>query len=323
MISQDDQLIYRCFECKKNYQKDFNEDLINRFAGTYEFCNKDINRFILLLRKGIYPYEYIVTWERFDKTLPDKEVFYSSLNMEVITSVDYRHAKRVYKEFKLKNLSGSHDLYVQRDTLLLADVFENFRNKCIEIYELDPAHFMSAPGLAWHACLKKTGVKLELLTDIDMLLMVEKGIRGGICQAIHRYAKANNKYMKNYDKNIESSYLMSLICMDANNLYGWAMSQKLPVNGFEWVEDLSQFKEDFIKNYDENSDKGYFLEVDVEYPKNLFSVHSNLPFLPERKKIGKCNKLVCDFHDKKNYVVHIKALKQALNDELILKKRIE
>ena len=124
-----------------------------------------------------------------------------------------------------------------------------------------------------------------------MLLMIEKGIQGGISQAIHRYAKANNKYMKSYDKNIKSSYLTYL---DANNLYGWAMSQKLLVNGFEWVEDLSQFKEDFIKNYDENSDKGYFLEVDVEYPKNLFSLHSDLPFLPERKKIGKFNKLVCD-----------------------------
>ena len=100
---------------------------------------------------------------------------------------------------------------------MLADVFENFRNKCIEIYELDPAHFLSAPGLAWQACLKKTKVKLELLTDIDMLLMVEKGIRGGMCQAIHKYAKANNKYMKNYDKNIESSYL---IYLHANNLYG-------------------------------------------------------------------------------------------------------
>ena len=161
--------------------------------------------------------------------------------------------------------------------------------------------------------LTKTGVKLELLTDIDMLLMVEKGIRGGICQAIHRYAKANNKYMKNYDKNTTSSHL---IYLDANNLYGWAMSQKLPVNGFEWVEDLSQFKEDFIKNYDENSDKGYFLEVDAEYPKKLFNLHSDLPFLPERKKIRKCNKLVCDFHYKKRYVVHIKALKQALKHRL-------
>ena len=205
MITLDDQLIFVCFQCKKNNQKDFNKDLINRFANTCEFCNKDIKRLILLLRKGIYPYEYIDSWERFDETsLPDKEAFYSSLNMEGITSVDYRHAKRVYKEFKLKSLGDYHDLYVKSDTLLTADIFENFRNNCIEIYELDPAHVLSATGLAWQAGLKKIGVKLELLTDIDMLLMVEKGIKGGICQVIHRYTKANNKYMKSYDKNIES-----------------------------------------------------------------------------------------------------------------------
>ena len=132
-------------------------------------------------------------------------------------------------------------------------------------------------------------------------MIAEKGIGGGICQAIHRCAKANNKDMKSYDKNIESSYLMYL---DVSNLCGWAISQKLLANGFEWVEKLSKFDERFIKNYDENSYKGYFLEVDVEYPKNLFSLHSDLPFLPERKKIGKCNKLVCDFYDKKNFVVH-------------------
>ena len=235
-----------------------------------------------------------------------KKALYSKLYLEDITDKDYVHAQKVFEEFKLKNSGHYHDLYVQSDTLLLADVFKNFRNKCIEIYKLDAAHFLSALVLAWPAFFKKIEVELELLTNNDMLLLAEKGTRGGICQAIHRYAKANNKYMKNYDKKITSSYLINL---DANNLYGWAMSRKLPVNGFEWVEDLSQFKEDFIKNYDENSDKGYFLEVDVEYPKNLFSVHSNLPFLPERKKIGKCNKLVCDFHDKKNYVVHIKTLK--------------
>ena len=124
-----------------------------------------------------------------------------------------------------------------------------------------------------------------------MLLMVEKGMRGGMYHAIHRYAKANNKYMKNYDKNIISSYLMYL---NASNLYGWAISQKLPVNGFKWIKKLSEFNEDFMKGYDENSDKGYFLEVDVEYPKKLFNLHRDLPFLPERKKIRKCNKLVCD-----------------------------
>ena len=199
---------------------------------------------------------------------------------------------------------------------MLSDVFENFRNKCTEIYELDPANFLSAPGLAWQACLKKTGVKLESLTDIDMLLMVEKGTRGGICQAIHRYAKSNNKYMKNYDKDIISSYQTYL---DGNNLYGWAMSQRLPVNGFKWVKKLSKFNEIFIRNYGENSDKGYFLEVDVNYPKKLFYLHKNLPFLPERKKLNKVEKRICNIEDKEKYVMHIKVLKQALNHGLVLK----
>ena len=154
---------------------------------------------------------------------------------------------------------------------------KNLRDTCIEIYGLDPSYFLSSPGLAWQACLKKTEVKLELLTDYQMLLMIEEGIRGGMCQSTHRYAKANNKYMKNYDKSIESSYLMYL---DANNLYGWAMSQKLPINGFKWVTYLSRFNENFIKSYNENSDIRYFLEVDVEYLKKLFDSHKYLPFLP-------------------------------------------
>ena len=200
----------------------------------------------MLLRKGVYPYEYMDSWEKFDETtLPPKEAFYSNLNLEDISDEDYAHAQKVWDVFEINNRGEYHDLYVQSDTLLLADVFENFRNMCLEIYELDPVYFVSAPGLAWQTCLKKTGVKLELITDYDMLLMIEKGIRGGICQATHRYAKANNKYMKNYDKNNESSYIEYL---DANNLYGWAMSQKLPVNGFKWVKNLSKFNEDFIKN---------------------------------------------------------------------------
>ena len=156
-------------------------------------------------------------------------------------------------------------MYVQSDTLLLADITGNFRNKCIEIYVHDPSYFLSASGLAWQACLKNTEVELELLTSTGMLLMVEKGIRGGISHALHRYAKANNKYMKNYDENIKS---LCLIYLDGNNLHGWAMSQKLPVNDFEWVKKLSKFEECFIKSYEENSGKGYFLEVDAEYQKN-------------------------------------------------------
>ena len=143
------------------------------------------------------------SWERFnEESLPDKESFYSELNKEDITNEEYEHAQKVWDVFEIKSLGEYHDLYVQSDTSLLADVFENFRDKCIEIYELDPAHFLSAPGLSWQACLKKTGVKLELLTDKDMLLMYEEGTRGGMCHATYRYAKVKNKYMKNYDKNI-------------------------------------------------------------------------------------------------------------------------
>ena len=222
-------------------------ELIKKIPNIHQFCNRDINKFVLLLRKGVYPYEYMESWERFDETsLPDKKAFYSELHIEDITNADYTNAQKIFEKLKLKDLGDYYDLYVQSDTLLLADVFENFRNMCLEIYELDPVYFVSAPGLAWQACLKKTGVKLELLTDIDMLLMVEKGTRGGICQAIHRYAKANNKYMKNYDKKIISSYMY----LDANNLHGWTMSQKLSINGFEYVKKLSKSDERFIKNYD-------------------------------------------------------------------------
>ena len=234
-------------------------------------------------------------WERFNETLlPSKESFYSNLNMENIDDIDYRHGNNEFKRSKLNNLGEYHDFYVQSDTLLLADVFENFRKTCLKVYESDPAHFLSLPRLAWQACLKKTNVKLELLTDYDMLLMVEEGIRGGICHSIHRHAKANNKYMENYDKNEESSYIQYL---DTNNLYGWAMPQKLPVNNFKWVTDVTEINEEFIKNYNENSKKGYILEVDVKYHKKLHYSHSDLPFLPRRMKIDKCKKLVCSLHN--------------------------
>ena len=274
----------------------------------------------MLLRKGAYPYEYMDGWDKFTKTsIPNKESFYSNLTMENITETDYILSNNVFKTFKLNNLGDYHDLYVQCDTLLLADVFENFRKACIKTYELDPAHFISLPGLAWQACLKKkTGVELELLTDYDMLLMIEEGIRGGICHAVHRYAKANNEYMKDYDESKESSYIQYL---DANNLYGAAMSEKLPMNGFKWVNDISRIDKNFVKSYDKkNTDKRYILEVDVDYPSKLHRLHSDMPFLPEGMKIDKTQKLVCNLHDKKKYVVHISILKQALDHGLKLKK---
>ena len=230
-ITKNEKLLLKCFNCDIYYKQKFNKGLIKKFKNTYSFCNNDLNKFILLLRKGIYPYQYMDGWEKFNKTsLPIKEDFYSHLNTEDIEDIDYRHGNNVFNNFKLNNLGDYHDLYLQSDTLLLADVFENFRDVCINVYELRPAHFLSLPGLAWQACLKKTNIELELLTDYDMLLMVEEGIRGGICHSIQQYSKANNKYMKGFNNNEESSYIHYL---DANNLYGWAMSKKLPTNGFK------------------------------------------------------------------------------------------
>ena len=202
MTTKDGILIFRCFECKKNYEIDFVKELINKFSNTYDFCKGDINEFILSLTKDVCPYEYMDSWNRFSETsLPDKKDFYSCLNMENITDIECRHATRVFSEFKMNNLVDYHDLYVQSDMLLLADIFEYFRNMSLRTYELDPAYFLSLPGFAWHACLKITGVKLELITDTNMLLMIESGMHGGICDVIRSYAEANNKYMDNYDKN--------------------------------------------------------------------------------------------------------------------------
>ena len=271
-----------------------------------------INFVIILLRKGVYPYEYIDEWDKFnEKVLPGKESFYSNLTLENISEIDYAHANNVFKKFNINNLGEYHDLYVRSDTLLLADIFENFRQSCLENYELDPAHFVSLPGLAWQACLKKTNVELELLTDYDMLLMFEEGIRGGICQAVNRYARANN------DKTKESSYIQYL---DANNLYGAAMSKKLPIKGFKCLGNIERIDEEFIKEYNEINDKGYVIEADVDYSQELHDLHSDMPFLSERMVINKTKKLVCNLHNKKNYVAHINILKQALNHGLKLKK---
>ena len=191
-----------------------------------------------------------------------KKELYSNLNVEEMTDVDYMYRKRVGKGFEIKYLGEYHDLHLRSDALLMADVFESFRKMCLKIYEKDPVRFLPTAGLAWEAALKKTKVKLELLTDID------NGIRRGICTAAHWYAKANYKYMEDYDKNKESSYLN--YC-DVNDLYGWAMPQKLPVNNFEWIEENSQFNEDFIKTYNEDSE--FFFNIQKEIYINLIMTY--------------------------------------------------
>ena len=203
-----------------NLPKDRFKNLKRHYSG---------EKFNLLTRKGIYPYEYMYSPERFKKTkLPPKEAFYSRLNGEGISDKDYEHVKKVWEMFEMKTLQDYHNLYNEVDVLLLADVFENFRDICIENYELDPAHYYTAPGLAWDAALKVTEVELELLSDIDMLQMVEKGIRRGVSMVSTRYVKADM-----FDVNEPSKYIAYL---DANNLYGSAMSKPLPTHGFKWMK---------------------------------------------------------------------------------------
>ena len=190
-------IIHKCLSWNKCYWKKLNEELKTKLKNTFKFSNTDINKFILLLRKDIYPYEYMDYLEKVnEETLPEKEEFYRNLNIEDITHVGYIHAKRVCKDFDIKNLGEYHDLYLKSDVLLLVDFFENFKKMCLKIDELNPAKFISAPGLAWPATLKKKKRKTELLTDIDILLMAEKGIRSRICHAIDRYAKDNNNIWK-------------------------------------------------------------------------------------------------------------------------------
>ena len=190
-------------------------------------------QFNLMKRKGVYPYDYMDSFSKFNDTeLPKREEFYSLLTDNNISEDDYSHAKNVWNTFNLKNMGEYHDLYLKTDILLLTDVFENFRKTCLTYYKLDPLHYITSPGLAWDAMLKMTGINLELITDIDMQLFIEKGLRGGISYIAHRHAEANNKYMKNFDIDKLISFLMYL---DANNLYGWATSKPLPYGNFRWV----------------------------------------------------------------------------------------
>ena len=333
-----------------------------RFIDSYQFMNASLNQLVanlynesyekfkilkkhfpdhqklkLATRKGVYPYDYIQDSSKFlEEKLPEQKDFYNILNEEELSSADYEHAQHIWQTFNIKNLGEYHDLYLKSDVLLLADVFENFRDLCLDCYKLDPAHYYTAPGLAWDAMLRITKIQLELLTDIDMYLMVEQGIRGGISMISNKYSKANNKYQDDYDPSKPSKYIGYL---DANNLYGWSMSQFIPWGGFKWLTDeqISQF---CLNDISDDSELGYILEIDLEYPTTLHDEHSDYPLAPESMKISNemlspfsqklkenlqfkgqpTPKLIPNLHDKTKYITHYKNLKFYLQQGMILKK---
>ena len=298
------------------------------------FKGKRLN---LMSQKGAYPYDFMDSFEKFNQTeLPNKDQFYSILNDQHITDDEYDHANKVWNTFMIKTMGEYHDLYLVSDVLLLTDVFENFRKTCMQYYKLDPCHYFTSPGLSWDAMLKMTNIKLELMADIDMLQFIEKGMHGGFNYIANRYGNANNKYMKEYNEKAPSKYIMYL---DANNLYGWAMSQYLPTGNFKWMTDKEISKINLGK-YKADGKKGLIPEVDLEYPQELHDIHNDYPFTPEKVKasnnmlsayckkiaekynisIGLASKLIPTLRDKKEYVLHYHNLQLYLDLGLKIKK---
>ena len=281
----------------------------NKFKNLEEwFSGKKLE---LAKRKGIFPYDWFDSIDKLkcDK-LPPIEDFYSTLYETNITREEYNFALEVWKEFGCETFKDYVEIYNLIDTLLLADIFENFREICFENYGIDPACYYTSPGLFWDALLKETGIELELLSDIDMFYFFKRMIRGGISMISTRYAEANNPYMKDlYDPEKENSYIMYF---DANNLYGFIMMGKIPYGGFQWME------EEELNNW---RDYSCVLEVELEYPKELHDLHNDLPLCPENiMNNDKITKLIPTLNDKEKYVIHYRTLLQCLELGLKLKK---
>ena len=239
----------------------------------------------LIKRKGVYPYEYMDSFDRFKETeIPPIEAFNSALSGSKVTRAEYAHANQVFRHFGMKSLQDYHNLYLLQDILLLDDILLSFRKVCMSTYGLDPLHYYTAPGLTWDAGLKYTRVTLDLLTEQDKFMFVEDGIRGGISMISHRHAKANHPDLPCYD---ESQPLRHLLNLDANNLYGWAMMQHLPVSDFAWMlqEDVDTITLAWILSIAPDAKRGYIFEVDIHTPKREHSHLSDYPLAPEKKSI--------------------------------------
>ena len=293
----------------------------------------------LLSEKGVYPYDYMNSFYKFnDEQLQSKEHFYSRLTEEDITNDDYNKAKQIWKHFGIKSMGEYHDVYLKTDVLLLTDVFENFRDMCLSFYGLDPVYYYTLPNFAFDAMLKLTGIEIDLVYNQEMYEMIEAGLRGGMTQTTCKKVEANNKYMGgDYDKKKGSSYINY---SDANNSYGLSVIQKLPYRNLQWDDKITE--EDII-NFD-NGRTGYILEVDIEYPKELHDLHNDYPLAPEvmnvkanmlsekqveiyklingskKPKDEKTKKLILNLNDKNKYVVHIRTLQFYLKHGLKSKK---
>lgn len=279
----------------------------------------DDTKFHLLTRKGVYPYDYMTDWECYEETLlPRKNNFFNSMTNESISDSDYEHAKTIWTEFNIQNLGDYTDLYLKTDVLLLTDIFESFRKTCKKHYKLDPAFYVTAPSLSFDAMLLETGVQLELISDLAIIRMIQDGIRGGVCMCSHRYAKANHKYMTDYNKSQPDSFIVYLDC---NNLYGYSMCQSLPFSNFRFLDEHEVSLLD-IQSIDDDAEWGFILEVDLLYPESLHRQHNDLPFCPEKfiPPGGKTVKLIPNLYNKYKYVIHYVHLKKCMEHGLILRK---
>ncbi|KAL4101236.1 hypothetical protein QTP88_021256 [Uroleucon formosanum] len=298
-----------------NLRNDSKLNLRNKFKELSKyFPEKHLD---LVTRKLAYPYEYMDCEEKFNETcLAPIEKFYSSLTDKNITKEEYENSQKIWKVFNIQNMREFTSLYNKINVLLSTDIIENFRDISLKNYKLDPMWYYTTPGFAWDCMLRMTNIKLDLLTDIDQILMFESGIRGGLSQCSQRYSKANNKYMVDKFKKQEESIFLQYL--DANNLYGWAMSKYLPTGDFKWVDSLNDFD---VMNISDKSCKGYILEVDLHYPKELHDLHSDFPLAPERHFDNKqLPKLLTTLYDKKKYIIHYETLKLYINLGLKIEK---
>ena len=269
----------------------------------------------LLSRKGVFPYEFMDSFEKFHFTLPEKDAFFSQLTGE-ISDEDFSHARKVWEKIGMTDLGEYHDLYLKTDVFLLTDVVENFRTVLLKNYLLDPAWFLTAPAFFWEAMLKMTGVELELICEgnIEMFRFFERQIRGGVSSVFHRFSQANNKFMKDFDPSQPSKFIVYL---DANSLYPTAMMQPLPVGGFEWLSEGVLEKWEKIVD---SEDLGCVLEVDLEYPAELHDFHNDFPLAPELMEVGGIHKLIPNLKDKEKMVLDGRNLKLFLSLGMKLKK---